>query len=108
MITLPDPKVMLTASKIDHKKARQYVSLTRSNFSTDEVTRLAHQGVDSIRRHAASFGIVELARTSAARTLVPIATRLGYAENNVVVRFRKDFNQADWKQIVKPLNSDRS
>jgi hypothetical protein len=24
------------------------------------------------------------------------------------VRFRKDFNQADWKQIVKPLNSDRS
>ena len=108
VITLPDPKVMLTASKIDHKKARQYVSLTRSNFSTDEVTRLAHQGVDSIRRHAASFGIVELARTSAARTLVPIATRLGYAENNVVVRFRKDFNQADWKQIVKPLNSDRS
>ena len=26
VITLPDPKVMLTASKIDHKKARQYVS----------------------------------------------------------------------------------
>ena len=108
VITLPDPKVMLTASKIDHKKARQYVSLTRSNFSSDEVTRLARQGVDSIRRHAASFGIVELARTSAAHTLVPIATRLGYAENNVVVRFRKDFNESDWKKIVKPLNSDRS
>ena len=93
VITLPDPKVMLTASKIDHKKARQYVSLTRSNFSSDEVTRLAHQGVDSIRRHAASFGIVELARTSAARTLVPIATRLGYAEKQCSSAFPQRFQR---------------
>ena len=108
VITLPDPKVVLTASKIDHQQARQFVSLTRSNFTTDEVTRLAHQGVDSIRSHANSFGIIELARASAARTLIPIAQRLGYAENNVVVRYRKEFNKSDWKQIVKPLNSDRS
>ncbi len=108
VITLPDPKVTITASKIDHQQARQFVSLTRSNFTTDEVTRLAHQGVDSIRSHANSFGIIELARASAARTLVPIAQRLGYAENNVVVRYRKEFNKSDWKQIVKPLNSDRS
>lgn len=108
VITLPDPKVTITASKIDHQQARQFVSLTRSNFTTDEVTRLAHQGVDSIRSHANSFGIIELARASAARTLIPIAQRLGYAENNVVVRYRKEFNKSDWKQIVKPLNSDRS
>lgn len=107
VITLPDPKVTITASKIDHQQARQFVSLTRSNFTTDEVTRLAHQGVDSIRSHANSFGIIELARASAARTLIPIAQRLGYAENNVVVRYRKEFNKSDWKQIVKPLNSDR-
>lgn len=107
VITLPDPKVVLTASKIDHQKARQFVSLTRSNFTSDEVTRLAHQGVDSIRSHANSFGIIELARASAARTLIPIAQHLGYAENNVVVRYRKEFNKSDWKQIVKPLNSDR-
>ena len=108
VIRLPDPKVTITASKIDHQQARQFVSLTRSNFTTDEVTRLAHQGVDSIRSHANSFGIIELARASAARTLIPIAQRLGYAENNVVVRYRKEFNKSDWKQIVKPLNSDRS
>lgn len=108
VITLPDPKVTITASKIDHQQARQFVSLTRSNFTTDEVTRLAHQGVDSIRSHANSFGIIELARASAARTLLPIAQRVGYAENNVVVRYRKEFNKSDWKQIVKPLNSDRS
>lgn len=108
VITLPDPKVTITASKIDHQQARQFVSLTRSNFTTDEVTRLAHQGVDSICSHANSFGIIELARASAARTLIPIAQRLGYAENNVVVRYRKEFNKSDWKQIVKPLNSDRS
>ena len=108
VITLPDPKVTITASKIDHQQARQFVSLTRSNFTTDEVTRLAHQGVDSIRSHANSFGIIELARASAARTLIPIAQRLGYAENNVVVRYRKEFNKSDWKQIVKPLNNDRS
>ena len=107
VITLPDPKVTITASKIDHQQARQFVSLTRSNFTTDEVTRLAHQGVDSIRSHANSFGIIELARASAARTLIPIAQHLGYAENNVVVRYRKEFNKSDWKQIVKPLNSDR-
>lgn len=108
VITLPDPKVVVTASQIDHKKARQFVSLTRSNFSSAEVTQLARQGVDSIRRHAASFGIVELARESAARTLVPLATHLGFAENNVVVRFRKEFDAADWRRIVTPLNADRS
>lgn len=108
VVTLPDPKIILTASQIDHKKARQYVSLTRSNFSAAEMTTLARQGVDSIRKHANSFGIVEMARASAARTLVPLATRLGYAENNVVVRFRKDFNTNDLQRIVTPINKDRS
>ena len=32
-ILLPDPKVTMTSSKVDQKHIRQYVALTRANFS---------------------------------------------------------------------------
>ena len=38
-IILPDPKVMLTSSKIDHEGIKKFVSLTRSNFNDEELSR---------------------------------------------------------------------
>ena len=40
--------MVLTGTRIDHKKLKQYVSLTRSNYSDAELTQLEQQGRESI------------------------------------------------------------
>ncbi len=94
-IILPDPKVALTSSKVDHEGIRQYVALTRSNFSDEELTSYERQGRESIIKSIPNMGIIETARESAARTLVPIITQLGYKEENVTITFRKEFTLSD-------------
>lgn len=95
IITLPDPKVTITSSKVDHEAIRQYVSLTRSKFTDADISKLAAQGEDSIASHIASFGIEERSREACARTLVPILTSMGFRDNNVVIRFRKNFTNSE-------------
>lgn len=99
IITLPDPQVVVTASKLDHEATRQYVSMTRKRFTEAEISRLAAQGEDSVKSHISQYGIVERSRESCARTLVPILTRMGYSEENIVIRFRKKFDDADLQKL---------
>lgn len=100
VITLPEPKVIITASKIDHKATRQYVSLTRSKFSDTEISRLAGQGEDTIANHLTRYGIVERSRESCARTLIPVLTRQGLKESNIVIRFSKNYNDAELRRLT--------
>lgn len=100
IITLPDPQVVVTASKLDHEATRQYVSLTRKRFTEDEISRLAAQGEDSVMTHISQFGIIERSRETCARTLVPILTRMGYAEENIVIRFRKKYDDNDLRRLT--------
>lgn len=99
IINLPDPKVTITSSRVDHKGTRQYVSALRSKFNDAELSRLAAQGEDSIASHLSQYGIEERARTSCARALVPILTHLGYSESQIVIRFRKKFSDADLRPV---------
>lgn len=105
IVTLPDPRVAVTAAKIDHAKVRQFVSLNRSNFSDEDIARLARQGEDSIVHHIGRYGIVEAARESAVRTLLPLLRRMGFKENNIIVRFRKDFSEREIQKFVLPPNA---
>lgn len=100
IITLPDPQVIVTASKLDHEATRQYVSMTRSRFTEAEVSKLAAQGEDSVTAHIAQYGIVERSRESCARTLVPLLSRMGYSEENVVIRFRMKFDDGDLRRLT--------
>ena len=43
-IVLPDPQVSMTSSKIDQKNVRQYVALTRSDFSDAELADYSEDG----------------------------------------------------------------
>lgn len=95
IITLPDPKVTITSSKVDHEAVRQYVSMTRSKFTDADISRLAAQGEDSIASHIASFGIEERSREACARTLVPMLTAMGFHDKNVIIRFRKSFSNSE-------------
>ncbi len=87
-LILPDPVVMVTASKVDHQGTRQYVDPLRPRYSDAELTDLAKQGIDTIVSHIDRYGLMESARQSATRTLVPLFRHLGYDEKNVTIRFR--------------------
>lgn len=89
-ITLPDPKVMLTATKIDQQNMRQYVSLWRSNFSDAELSSYEQQGREAIIDAIPSLGIIETAREGAAKVLVPLIVQLGFDERNIVIAFDDD------------------
>ena len=100
-IVLPDPEVVLTATQIDHDGVRQKVSFFRSDFSDEEVTAIQRQGREEIVNSIPSLGIIEDARQSASRQLIPIMEQLGYRSENVTVTFRKRFTVSDIQTIIK-------
>lgn len=99
-IILPDPKVVLTSSKVDHEGIRQYVALTRSRFTDEELASLERQGRESILKSVTNMGILETARESAARTLIPLLAELGFREQDIKINFRKEFTQGDLGSLL--------
>lgn len=99
-ITLPDPHIVLTSSRIDHKAVKQYVALTRRNFSDAELTAYERQGRDAIIKDIASTDILEQARVSAANTLVPMLQHLGYSPENITIAFSHNFSGKDIPQLI--------
>ena len=99
-IILPDPKVMLTSSKIDHNGIKQFVAFTRSNFKDAELSQYEQQGRESIIKDIPNMEIIETARQSAANTLIPMLIDMGFQESNIKVTFRKKFTINDLKSII--------
>ena len=100
-ILLPDPKVILTSSKIDQKNMKQYVSLTRANFSDAEIANYQQQGRAAIIASIPELGILETAQANAAKTLVPMLTEMGYQEKNITIAFRKEYGINDIQGLLK-------
>lgn len=101
VVTLPDPRVVVTSSRINHDEVKQFVSLTRSDYTSAELADFTRQGEDEILASVPQLGILEMARENAAHVLVPMLTRLGYDEWNIVVSFRKDFTAADMPLLLE-------
>ena len=99
-IILPDPKVMLTSSKIDHEGVKQYVAFTRSNFSDAELAQYEQQGRDAIIKDIPQMDILETARQSAANILIPMLMDAGFQEGNIKISFRKKFTLDDLKSLL--------
>lgn len=99
-IILPDPKVMLTSSKIEHEDVKQYVALTRSNFSDAELAQYEQQGREAIIKDIPKMDILETARQSAANTLIPMLMEAGFKEQNIKISFRKKFSLEDIKNLL--------
>jgi len=91
-ILLPDPKVQLTSSKIDHRNIKKYVALLRRDFTDAELTSYERQGREAIIKSVPAMGIVESARKNAARTLIPMIKQLGYGEQDITITFRQDLD----------------
>lgn len=106
IVTLPDPKIVLTSTKIDHKEVKQFVALTRHNFTDAELTSYEAQGRKQIVTSIPQMGIIEQAQESAARQLVPIFTAMGYKESDITISFRKKFTISDLGQVVEIMKKD--
>ena len=107
-IILPDPKVMLTSSKINHEGVRQFVSLTRRNYSDAELSQFEQQGRESIIRDIPNLDILEQARQSAANTLIPMLQDMGFAEENIKISFRKKFTFNDLKTLLDKTTIEKN
>lgn len=105
-IILPNPKLTLTSSKIDHKGVKQFVSLTRRNYSDKELSQLEQQGRLDIIKDIPRMSILEQARQSAAHTLIPMLMQMGFKEENIKVSFRKEFNMNDIKTLLDKNEKD--
>lgn len=100
-IVLPDPKVILTSSKVDQQGIRQYVAITRSNFTDKEMADYEYQGRKSILESIPQLGIIEMAKANAARVLVPILVQMGYKDEDITIVFRKEYTIGDLKRILE-------
>ena len=101
VVTLPDPRVVVTSSRINHDEVKQFVSLTRSDYTSAELADFTRQGEDEILASVPQLGILEMARENAAHVLVPMLTSVGYDERNIVISFRKDFTTADMPLLLE-------
>ena len=99
-IILPDPKVALTSTKIDHENIHQYVALTRSHFTDAELTDYEQQGRQAIINDIPKMGILQTAQDNAARTLIPIIQQLGYRQEDITITFRRPFGLKDIPSLL--------
>ena len=87
-ITLPDPQVELTGTRIDNKGIKRYVDFARSNFTDAELTAYERQGRASIVKSIPQMKIMEQARQNAANVIIPMVAQMGFKEENITVNFR--------------------
>ena len=100
-ITLPDPRVMLTSTKIDQHDIQQQVSVFRSQFTDAEMATYEQQGREAIIANVPQSGIIDMARENAARMLIPLIVQMGYREENITITYRKQFGADDWHEIIE-------
>lgn len=86
-ITLPNPHVVMTSSRIDHEGIKKYVSLIRRDFSDEELSHYEKQGRADIIVDIPKLGILGSARRSAATQLLPIISMLGIKQENIIISF---------------------
>lgn len=106
-IILPDPKIVLTSSKINHKDIRQYVSMIRSDFTDEELSAYEKQGRQAIINDIPKMKIIDKARINTAKTLIPMIEQMGYAEKDITISFRKQFTLADIPQLIETSSVEK-
>lgn len=101
-VILPDPRVVVTSSRIEHDDVKQFVSLTRSGFTSAELADYARQGEEEVLSALTDTDILDMARENAAHVLVPLLEQLGYDSSDIVIAFRKEFTESDLPELLVP------
>lgn len=88
-IILPDPVIEVTSTKINHQDIKQYVALTRENFSDEELADYERQGRASIVNSIPQADLMENARASAANVIIPMVMQMGFKDRDITVEFKE-------------------
>lgn len=99
-ITLPDPHIVLSATRVNHDDIKEYVALMRRSFSDAELASYEQQGRRAIIADIASTDILESARAGAVNVLVPMLQQLGYRPENITITFRHDLRGSDLSKLI--------
>lgn len=99
-IVLPDPHIVLSATRINHDDIREYVALMRRRFTDAELASYEQQGRNAIIADIGKTDILESARAGAANVLVPMLQQLGYRPENITITFRHDLGSADLARLI--------
>jgi hypothetical protein len=94
-ITLPDPEVMMTSTRIDHENIKEFVTGFRDDFTDSEMSAFEKQGRKAIIAEIPELGIERTARENAVRILVPLIAQMGFSEQNITINFRRDYTPHD-------------
>lgn len=100
IVTLPDPKIIMTSSKIDQNNIKEYIGLVRSHFTDAEMTDYEKQGRAAIIESIPRLGIIPTAQENAARVLIPLFTQMGYKEEELIIQFRKEYNLPGIQSLI--------
>ena len=102
-IILPDPVVELSSTKVDRSSVSEHVSFFRSNFTDEELAHYEQEGREEIIKTIPLLDIAVRTKLSATRILVPMLTKLGYNEQDIVITFRKEFDSQKLN-VISPEN----
>jgi len=106
-VILPDPKVELTSSRINHREIKKQVSIVRSNFSDEEMANYERQGRAAILSDVPRLGIIDMARENAANVLIPMIEQMGYKQSDITITFRKKFTTDDLPALLDKKSTAR-
>jgi len=98
-VVLADPVVEITSTRIMHDEIKRSVSLFRTNFSDEELTKYTQQGREAIIKSIPELGIIEMAKDNARQTITPLLKKMGFAEENIVISFSGDKSAAQPKVV---------
>ena len=79
------------------------MSLLRHNFTDEEITDIQQHGRNEMIKALPKLGIIENARQSAARQIIPIIEQMGYPKEKVTITFRKKFSPSDFPSIIRNI-----
>ena len=90
VVTLPQPQVAVTASKIDQAGIKEYVSIIRSRFSDEEMAEFEKQGRQAVVNSIPRLDINETTAVNAAKILIPMIVKMGYDEKLITIEIRNE------------------
>ena len=90
VVTLPQPQVAVTASKIDQAGIKEYVSIMRSRFSDEEMAEFEKQGRQAVVNSIPRLDINETTAVNAAKILIPMIVKMGYDEKMITIELKNE------------------
>ena len=90
VVTLPQPQVAVTASKIDQAGIKEYVSIIRSRFSDEEMAEFEKQGRQAVVNSIPRLDINETTCVNAAKILIPMIVKMGYDEKMITIELKNE------------------